>query len=535
MRITLFILISSIGTGFFFNHTPTSEMVRWMAEDCANGKDDDEDGLIDLNDPDCDCKVAEPVSLIPNPSFEERDCCPSSYSQLHCAETWIQASEATTDYLHTCGWMGWHGLAPPLPFPDGDACIGFRNGRFGNEINPNWKEYTGACLTDPLIARTAYTFKFNIGFTNYQNSPPINIVFYGTTNCDNLPFGVGDDRFGCPTNDPNWIELGRVGASGNNTWREREITITPSQNIYAIAIGPDCVKLSRDSIDTYYFFDNLILADKRTFDYRVNTTHHPCAEDFRLTVPEGPDLTYQWYKDGVAIVGATDKTYAPKKSVGNYQAIIQDEQSCWLTPNYYHSIPYETGAIQPVICPDEVFDFHGNSLSDAGFYIDTIKSVHNCDSIVSIDLSIAEDKTVEVAAKIFEGEQYQVGDYQFEEAGYYEASLQTSYGCDSLVQLSLDYYNVYFPNAFSPNNDGINDYFTIEGNEDLRAITSFEIFNRWGASVYNAQSSSESDTPRWDGKSRTQPAVEGTYLYTATIVMDDGKERTTQGSFLLVR
>ena len=92
-----------------------------MEEICDNALDDDEDGLIDLNDPDCDCPVLEPVSAIPNPSFEDMNCCPQDISQLSCADTWIQASEATTDYLHTCGWMGWEELPPPLPFPDGEG------------------------------------------------------------------------------------------------------------------------------------------------------------------------------------------------------------------------------------------------------------------------------------------------------------------------------------------------------------------------------------------------------------------------------
>ncbi|MFT4568834.1 MAG: hypothetical protein ACI9FN_003803 [Saprospiraceae bacterium] len=45
----------------------------------------------------------------------------------------------------------------PLPVPDGEGAIGFRDGRFdqvtGNasNSNPNWKEYAGACLTGPLL------------------------------------------------------------------------------------------------------------------------------------------------------------------------------------------------------------------------------------------------------------------------------------------------------------------------------------------------------------------------------------------------
>ena len=118
-----------------------------IEEICDNALDDDQDGLIDLNDPDCDCPVVEPVSLIPNPSFEDKTCCPNDRSQLNCAETWIQASEPTTDYLHTCGWMGWDGLPVPMPLPDGQAVVGFRDGRARmGEPDPEWKEYVGACF-----------------------------------------------------------------------------------------------------------------------------------------------------------------------------------------------------------------------------------------------------------------------------------------------------------------------------------------------------------------------------------------------------
>ncbi|MEL6717894.1 MAG: hypothetical protein AAFP82_04195, partial [Bacteroidota bacterium] len=73
-----------------------------MEEICDNALDDDRDGLIDINDPDCVCEVLEPISLIPNPSFEDLNCCPSGRSQLNCAEVWIQASEPTTDLIHSC-------------------------------------------------------------------------------------------------------------------------------------------------------------------------------------------------------------------------------------------------------------------------------------------------------------------------------------------------------------------------------------------------------------------------------------------------
>ncbi|KAA3631883.1 MAG: hypothetical protein DWQ02_15640, partial [Bacteroidetes bacterium] len=78
---------------------------QWLhgQEICDNAIDDDGDGLVDLNDDDCLCDALWPSSLIPNPSFEERSCCPTENAQLYCANNWIQASSPTTDYVHTCG------------------------------------------------------------------------------------------------------------------------------------------------------------------------------------------------------------------------------------------------------------------------------------------------------------------------------------------------------------------------------------------------------------------------------------------------
>ncbi len=504
-----------------------------LVEDCANGIDDDGDGLIDLNDPDCICKVAEPISLIPNPSFEENNCCPRGWSQLYCADTWIQASEATTDYLHTCGWMGWNGMPPPVPFPDGKACIGYRDGRFGNSKNANWKEYTGACLLAPLKALVKYRFEFYVGFTNYDNSPPTNVTFFGTTNCDYLPFGIGDQYFGCPTNDTNWIELGNVPAAGTNNWLKKTITITPPQDIYAIAIGPSCYQLPRDSIDTYYFFDNLILADERDFDYKITTINHPCNDNFQLVVPKEDNLTYQWYREGIAIAEATNYAYQPKQEEGIYQVMIQDGASCWLTTAYAYRVPVETAILSPIICPDEAFSFHGKIWTQEGIYTETIRSVNNCDSVVTIYLSLADNEVSQVDAKIFEGESYKVGQFNFYNEGKYEAILKTQYGCDSLVQLNLSYYHVFIPNAFSPNNDGVNDDFIILSNSDLKQISSLKIFNRWGEIVHAIEHPTALAQVKWNGMNRGVPSPQGIYLYVATIIMEDDIERTIQGSFLL--
>jgi len=506
-----------------------------MPEICDNALDDDGDGRIDLNDSDCKCPLKEPVSLIPNPSFEERSCCPQTRSQLACADTWIQASEATTDYIHTCGWMGWPNLPVPLPIPDGEACVGFRNGRFGMEIVPNWKEYAGACLLSPLLAGTRYRFEFHIGFVDFVHSPPTSVVFYGSTDCDNLPFGIGDESFGCPTNGPGWQRLGSVSVSGSNNWIETSITITPPQDIYAIAIGPNCTELMAEE-DIYYFFDNLVLDEEAAFEFGISSQDHPCSEDFTLRVPRLDTLSYQWYKNGVALVGETAAELQVQTGSGRYEVLLNGPASCRVTRPYQHIVPTILREVNERICAGDRHTFGDRSIGKSGNYQATFKSIDNCDSTVLLNLEVVSDNIDTVEAFIFDGETYEVGRQRFYRRGQYQVGLSSSIGCDSTVFLDLEYYKVFRPSAFSPNNDGANDYFTFFGDIDLIRIASLRVFDRWGNLVYDGENIAPNDQRAgWDGEVNGRPAPAGVYAYIAQVEMDDGKEHQLSGSVLLMR
>ncbi|MCB0571949.1 MAG: gliding motility-associated C-terminal domain-containing protein [Phaeodactylibacter sp.] len=509
-------------------------------EICDNGIDDDADGLIDLNDPDCDCPLVEPVSLIPNPSFEERDCCPSNRSQMDCASGWIQASTATTDYLHTCGWMGWEDMPVPLPLPDGEGCMGFRDGRPGGGFDmeqpqPNWKEYAGACLSSPLRAGVYYRFEFYIGFTYAQNSPPTTLAFFGATDCASLPFGEGRADFGCPTNGPGWIQLGSVLIQGVNEWKKKEISFVPPQDIYAIAIGPNCT-LNPSSISYYYFFDNLVLAEQKEFDFQISGVNHACSEDFALSIPYHDTLQYQWYRNGIALVGETGPQLAAAGRPGNYQVRVLGPNSCRLAAVYQYRIPVITEKVEAIVCKGDTYPFGARPLSESGVYYDTLKSVDQCDSIVQLDLEVLGEISDTVSARIFEGESYRVGPRQYSRPGEYTAVLPSQYGCDSLVFLILDTYRIYIPNAFSPNGDGRNDTFGIFAGPGLQEVLRLRVFNRWGGLAFESAGQSTDGLPKsWDGTIDGQPAEPGNYVYQAIIVFDDGKERTVAGSVTLAR
>lgn len=511
-----------------------------LEEICDNGQDDDGDGLIDLNDPDCTCPSVEPVSLIPNPSFEDYICCPRSRGLLSCAETWIQASAATTDFLHTCNWMGWDSLPVPLPMPDGEGCIGYRNGRFNTDDfsdrkAPNYKEYVGACLPVPLQANTNYQFRFNVGFTHAENSPPTDVVFYGTTNCDNLPFGDDNREFGCPTNDPGWVVLGSVSTSGTYTWVKTEIDIQPQEDIFAIAIGPSCEEQDANA-DLYYFLDNLTLANQKAFEFEIRENGNPCSNSFSLRLPAYDTLQYQWYLDGVAIMGATGPSLEAVSSAGNYQVRLISPEGCKVTSEYYFERPAFFAEQEAVICQGETYRFHSQNLQSTGTYLETVKTAENCDSTIQLNLKVVDQLVDSVSVKIFPGESYAVGSQSFSEAGRHLATLSTALGCDSTLLVDLKFYQVFVPNVFSPNQDGVNDAFVVYGTEDLIMIQRLQVFNRWGQLVYEGKELLPNDTSRaWDGRIRGGQAPDGVYIYTASLLLADGVERTVTGTLSLLR
>ncbi len=95
-----------------------------------------------------------------------------------------------------------------------------------------------------------------------------------------------------------------------------------------------------------------------------------------------------------------------------------------------------------------------------------------------------------------------------------------------------------FPNAFSPNGDGINDIFTYVGST---AVNAFEllIYNRWGEIIHqtkaNAQELSSGAKKGWDGTFNGTKVPAGHYTYHAEITTARNNQLTFNGIIILIR
>lgn len=121
----------------------------------------------------------------------------------------------------------------------------------------------------------------------------------------------------------------------------------------------------------------------------------------------------------------------------------------------------------------------------------------------------------------------------------YQIMVTDTNGCvdSATVQLLLNQnVHYYVPNAFSPNDDGINDYFTIFSDETITSIKSLKIFNRWGGKVFDITDIPTNDVSKgWNGIVNSKAASESVFVYYATLSTIYGTEIDIQGEFVLVR
>lgn len=96
---------------------------------------------------------------------------------------------------------------------------------------------------------------------------------------------------------------------------------------------------------------------------------------------------------------------------------------------------------------------------------------------------------------------------------------------------------VYIPNAFSPNDDGLNDVFTVFGNTpNVVEVETFQIFDRWGNLVFeNNNFPPNAIDAGWNGKFGGRSLKNDVYLYVAEIRFLDGLTETYTGDVVILR
>lgn len=88
---------------------------------------------------------------------------------------------------------------------------------------------------------------------------------------------------------------------------------------------------------------------------------------------------------------------------------------------------------------------------------------------------------------------------------------------------------IYIPNSFTPNGDGLNDILLVYG-YTIKNVR-FAVFNQWGEKIFE----STNQASGWNGTYRGKMQPSGVYMYVCQLTLNDGSTQVKKGSINLVR
>ncbi len=191
------------------------------------------------------------------------------------------------------------------------------------------------------------------------------------------------------------------------------------------------------------------------------------------------------------------------------------------------------------------------SVTSAGTYMVTVTSEHHCvgsDTIVlsyypdpvvmlGADTSVCEETPLRIVARTLNADSVMWSDGSIGQiltvrhGGAYIATGINKCGTGSdTILLKQIFCDIWVPNAFTPNGDGLNDVFRVLGNTGRLEGFGLSIYNRWGERVFHT----EDKYKGWDGLHKGIPADMGTYVYMLKYSIG-AVPYQQQGSFHLLR
>lgn len=205
-------------------------------------------------------------------------------------------------------------------------------------------------------------------------------------------------------------------------------------------------------------------------------------------------------------------------------------------------------------------------ISEAGFFTDTLPNQTGCDSLIyrlvsllpsNIDtiyqttclpeeegienLALSNqfgcDSTITIITELLSGSESTINLFTCDETllGSVTEIFQAQNGCDSTVititslDIGCEEYQIAIPNAFSPNQDGLNDSFFVRSNDIVSLYLA--VYNRWGEKVFET----ENLNTTWNGQFKDKECEIGVYVFYAKGLLTNGEAFERKGNVTLIR
>lgn len=121
----------------------------------------------------------------------------------------------------------------------------------------------------------------------------------------------------------------------------------------------------------------------------------------------------------------------------------------------------------------------------------------------------------------------------------YAVRVTTAFGCSATDTINIKTFcensQVFIPNAFTPDGDGINDILMVRG-KGIVSVKFFRIFNRWGEVVFERTGFPPNVANYgWNGKIRGVTGGPDVFVYTAEVVCENGTTFVYKGNTSIIK
>ena len=173
-----------------------------------------------------------------------------------------------------------------------------------------------------------------------------------------------------------------------------------------------------------------------------------CTNNLTLNLTVANATDYQWYKDGVALVGQTNSTIILSDNddevEGSYEVVANTATDCVISIAEEIEIPsFETYLGVETICTGDTIFFGPFAITTQGTISRKEPAIQDgavgCDSIITLDVVVQQDEKYIVDTIVCEGTEYIFGSQILTTTGLYEEAFMSSAGCDSVVDLTITF------------------------------------------------------------------------------------------------
>jgi len=372
----------------------------------------------------------------------------------------------------------------------------------------------GIATISGLIAGT-----YNILVTDENGCSQTCSFIIGSANCNLAATAVGTNP-GCNGQATGSIALTVTGETGALTFDWNDNTLDGTKDPTGLSMGAYSVTITDGA--GCIANASVVLTEPGALSFAASGIAANCLDPLNgsisITLAEGGIPPYEVSYDGNSFSGIG---VLPSLIVdvvpGNYTLTLQDDNDCIIeTQVTVSEAPIYTLDLGP-----DLYVNLGDSVRLEGLANFTI------DSVVWTPTEFLNDITAPVT---FSSPKVSIA---------YQLVAFDENGCsaENTVWVYVEQRSgIFIPNAFSPNGDGINDQFKIYGDDKVKSIRSFRVFDRYGSNVFMITNVAPDDPiAGWDGSHRGQMVDLGVYIYFAEIEFFDGHVEKVSGEVTVIR